>query len=291
MLETNYLPRLRDEGLVCHVTKRDNGGGEGECGHLGGSLLGFSPGEHQEDSEKWKQDGLIHYGIQCHLMPGLVSDDHEHPQSHHSNWQRRNIPAACRTHGGQQVAELRPQIPGVEGSSAEGRIPESGGSRAPAPSDSGLEALTVEEGLMSPPQGRARLWCPGPRGSSPGRRALSPTWEQKPVEGTNGRRWVQCKYFLSEPGFPQLYKTALSCPQKVSPTPTCHPWDAPLLPVCSTAPPVLLRSSNAKTQGRTVGNRKLMSTPPRSPCLHPHPDPKPGSPTETHNLLLVLSLA
>ena len=111
------------------------------------------------------------------------------------------------------------------------------------------------------------------------------------MEWTNHRRRVQCKCFLSEPGFPQLYKTALSCPQKVSRTPTCHSWDAHLLPVCSTAPPVLLRSSSAKTQGRAVGNRKLMSTPPSSPRPRPHPDPKPGSPTETHNLLLVLSLA
>lgn len=92
--------------------------------------LGFLSWRASEDSEKWKRDGLIHYGIRCHLMPGLVSDDHEHPKSHHSNRQRRNIPAACRTHGGQQVAELRPQSPGVEGSSAEGRIPESGGHRS-----------------------------------------------------------------------------------------------------------------------------------------------------------------
>lgn len=161
------------------------------------------------------------------------------------------------------------------------------GVTGPTPSDSGTEALTVEEGLMSPHRG-GRDWCPGPRGSSPGKRALSPPWEQKPVEWTNRRRWVQCKNFLSEPEFPQLYK---SYPQKVSPTPTCHPWDAPLLPVCSITPPVLLRSSNAKTQGRTVGHSKLMSTPPRSPHLHPHPDPKPGSPTETHSLLLILSLA
>lgn len=144
---------------------------------------------------------------------------------------------------------------------------------------------------MSHHRGGQTLWCPGPRGSSPGRRALSPPWEQKkPVEWTNHRRRVQCKCFLSEPGFPQLYKTALSCPQKVSPTPTCHSWDCPLAPCLFHCPSCIAEVFQCQ-QGRAVGNRKLMSTPPRSPRLRPHPDPKPGSPTETHNLLLVLSLA
>lgn len=76
------------------MSQREMGGGKGECGQGGGSLLGFSPpGEHQEDSEKWKRDGMIHYGIQPLLMPGLVSDDHERPKSHHSNWQTYQQPA------------------------------------------------------------------------------------------------------------------------------------------------------------------------------------------------------
>ena len=148
-------------------------GQERDSGQGGGSLSSFSPGEHREDSEKWKRDGLIHYGIQHHLMPGLVLDDHEHPKSHHSNWQR-NIPAACRTPGGQQVAELRPQIPGVEGSSAEGRIPESGGHGSQPPPTVDLNLSKWKRGSCHP-TGEGDTLVPWTQRLQPGQEGPQPS--------------------------------------------------------------------------------------------------------------------
>lgn len=61
---------------------------------------------------------------------------------------------------------------------------------------------------MSPHRGGSRYRCPGPRGTSHGRRALSPPWEQKPVEWTPGQETrilgSQAAAFSPRLSFPSL---------------------------------------------------------------------------------------